>query len=208
MKHPETRKLYDYWNSLRLSRSAPLRSDINPREIKTLLPRLFILQRETERSYRYRLAGTDLCRFFDGELRDRNFLADWQDNERASMVSLFQSITEEKSAAVLGVKANDGDYNECQMEYLLVPVRLDGSSEVRIIGCVGIFEPCAWLGRTPIQHQEITGLRLLRPDEAPRFLEHRQDALCEPAETVATASAPEGAERHGHLWVIDGGAAR
>ncbi len=203
MKHPDTRALYDYWNAIRLSRSAPLRSDLNPRELKTVLSRLFILQREDADSYVYRLAGTELCGYYGKELRGTNFLASWRTNEKQSISSLFQSITDEKTAAVLGVSAEADEFNQCQMEFILLPVRLDGSNEVRVVGCAGVFNQPTWVGRTPIEKQEIASLRLLWPDNAPRFMPHEAGTV-EPEQDVF-AEETTGVERRGHLWVIDGG---
>jgi hypothetical protein len=203
MKHPDTRALYDYWNAIRQSRAAPLRSDLSPRDMKPLLSRTFILQRDTDRCYTYRLAGTELCRFFGRELRGHNFLANWQRNEMQSVGSLFQSVTADMTAAVIGVKGFDDDVHDCLMEFVLLPVCLDGSDQVRILGCAGIFEPPAWVGRHPIVRQELVSLRLMWPQTVSRFLDpaHRHH---EAPQDILPQVRPDSHKR-GHLWVIDGG---
>jgi hypothetical protein len=183
-----------------------LRSDLNPRELKSLLSRLFILQHDSEDCYSYRLAGTELCRYFGHELRGENFLSNWQRNELQSITSLFHSITNDKTAAVLGVKAFDSELNHCLMEVLLLPVRLDGSKEVRVLGCASIFDMPPWIGRGPIAQQEITSLRLLWPDNVSRFMAQGPRLVeAEPDQDVFHDQHADG-ERRGHLWVIDGGA--
>ena len=206
MKHANTRTLYDYWNALRGTRPTPLRSDLDPRELKALLPQTFILQRESQSSYKFRLAGTDICRIFDRELRDENFLADWRRNERESLESLLESITVDHTAAVLGVKACFGVEKSCMIEYLLVPLRLDGTKETRVLGCASFIDERPRFGQMTVTHQEIVSLRLVWPDNMPRFMATAGSGTPE-VETHEEIEPPHSAgERRGHLWVIEGGA--
>ena len=206
MKHSHTRALYDYWDSLRLSRSAPLRSELDPRSIKPLLTNMFILQRVSDTAYTYRLAGTAMCRRFGRELREENFLDIWSDNEAASIRSLFKSITDDRTAAVLGVSVTYDDGTEAIVEYLFLPVRLDSSREIRIVGCCSQLEETDdRIVRTIVSH-EIASLRLLWPDNVSRFMEPA--TALQAADGVADAgpSPHRTAEQRGHLWVIEGGA--
>jgi hypothetical protein len=60
MSHPDTRAIYEYWNSKRGARSMPRRADIDPAEIPSrLLPFLSLIEPVAdERRYVYRLMGT------------------------------------------------------------------------------------------------------------------------------------------------------
>lgn len=205
MKHSHTRKLYDYWDSLRLSRPAPLRSELDPRSIKSLLTDMFILQRVSDDAYTYRLAGTAMCQHFGRELRDENFLDIWRANEAASIKSLFQSITDDQTAAVVGVTVTYDDGSEASMEYLFLPVRLDSTHEIRIVGCCSVLDTDAdKRGRTIARH-EVASLRLLWPDNVSRFME--TEAPRRAANDTQNAPPPHrAAEQRGHLWVIEGGA--
>ncbi len=206
MKHSHTRALYDYWDSLRLSRSAPLRSELDPRSIKPMLTTMFILQRMSETAYTYRLAGTAMCGQFGRELRDENFLDMWRSNEAASIKSLFKSITTDRTAAVVGVTVTYDNGTHASMEYLFLPVRLDTSREIRIVGCCSQLDDSEdGTPRTIVSH-EIASLRLLWPDNVSRFME--QSPPLRAASAVQSPSPPphRTAEQHGHLWVIEGGA--
>src|SRR5512146_2629747 len=44
MKHATTRELYDYWNRVRGGERAPLRSAIEPSDIRRILGEMFILE--------------------------------------------------------------------------------------------------------------------------------------------------------------------
>lgn len=205
MKHPNSRALYDYWNHLRQSRPAPLRSELDPRAIKELLPNVFILQHDSDTAYTYRLAGTDLCHHFGCELRNENFLSNWRKNERQSITSLFKSIVEEHAAAVLGVKARD-EATACNlMEYLFVPVRLDATDDTRILGCGSVFNPQPRALRSKIIRQEVSGLRILWPENVAQFKVASAPAQAFNTQNEILPPPHKSAEKRGHLWVIEGG---
>lgn len=202
MKHANTRALYDYWDTLRLTRPAPLRSELDPRKIKGLLASVFILQKKSDEEYTFRLAGTELCHLFGRELRDTNFLSDWRRHELGSVRSLLESIIEERTAAVLGVTATNADEVDAALEYVFLPVRLDSTREIRILGCCSKIDAPPRLASSSIVRQEVASLRLLWPDNVSRFM----DKEVEPATASNTSQPSESAEKRGHLWVIDGGA--
>jgi len=57
---PELRDLYDYWVKKRGRRSYPARADIEPEEIKRLLPFVLLLDvLDGGQHFRFRLVGTD-----------------------------------------------------------------------------------------------------------------------------------------------------
>lgn len=62
------RHIYGYWDEKRAGRSMPFRRDIDPTEIKELLPHLMIVEPTgedaEERRYRYRLVGSALVDAF------------------------------------------------------------------------------------------------------------------------------------------------
>jgi hypothetical protein len=59
--HPELLRLYDYWNAKRRGRPMPTRQDIDPLELRPLLPHIALIEVEQNpRRYRYRLVGTQL----------------------------------------------------------------------------------------------------------------------------------------------------
>ena len=61
MQKTSTRTLYDYWNAIRGSRSAPERKDIDPTRIREALANTFILELDESEKFSFRLAGSHLC---------------------------------------------------------------------------------------------------------------------------------------------------
>ena len=60
MLNAHTQKLLSYWRRLRGDRSMPRKEEIDPRAIKDHLAFSFLLQRENDDSFTFRLAGTGL----------------------------------------------------------------------------------------------------------------------------------------------------
>ena len=57
--HPSLRKLHEYWNARRGTRSMPARSDIDPVDLKPVLPVMILIDVVSDpRRYVYRLVGT------------------------------------------------------------------------------------------------------------------------------------------------------
>jgi hypothetical protein len=60
LRHSKLQQLYAYWDGKRAGRAMPRRSDIDPLEIKNLLPLILIVERVGLRAFRYRLVGTSI----------------------------------------------------------------------------------------------------------------------------------------------------
>ncbi|HEX6980222.1 MAG TPA: PAS domain-containing protein [Alphaproteobacteria bacterium] len=69
---PRLRELYDYWHRVRGARDVPLRSDIDPLDMRGVLGHvvLFDVERDPIR-FRYRLVGTELARVRGVDLTGR-----------------------------------------------------------------------------------------------------------------------------------------
>jgi hypothetical protein len=59
---PDLRTLYAYWASKCDNRAMPRRADINPREICSLLPDIFIVEVHHPLRFRFRLVGSMICK--------------------------------------------------------------------------------------------------------------------------------------------------
>jgi len=57
---PRIRAMHTYWDGKRGRAPLPGRPDIDPLELRPYLPRLMLLDVESERAYRYRLVGTEI----------------------------------------------------------------------------------------------------------------------------------------------------
>lgn len=216
MQKASTKAVYEYWNDLRGSRSAPDRRDIDPTRIREALANTFILELNEESEFAFRLAGSHLCNTYCRELKNRSFSALWHPRDREAMETLIRAVTEDHAVALVTFQGTTAINSKGAFETILLPLRHNGSTHTRILGAMTALDVPYWLGIQPIFEQRITGLRLIWPDEAVAGGGLRDIAAAvanEPAYSVAPPTPTplpsmvygRSARRYAHLAVIDGG---
>ena len=215
MQMPSTKTLYTYWNTIRGSRSAPDRRDIDPTRIRDALANTFILELEGQDKFSFRLAGSHLCTSYCRELKGRSFSSLWHDRDSDAMDTLLRAVTEDHAVALVTFQGTTALQTKVSFETILMPLRHNGSTHTRILGAMSALEEPYWLGVQPILEQRITGLRLIWPDEIAAE-DTAREVLASVVNDVdfSTSAAPLGlpttvygrtARRYAHLAVIDGG---
>lgn len=215
MQMPSTKTLYTYWNTIRGSRSAPDRRDIDPTRIREALANTFILETDGADKFSFRLAGSHLCTSYCRELKGRSFSALWHDRDGDAMDTLLRAVTEDHAVALVTFQGTTALQTKVSFETILMPLRHNGSTHTRILGAMTALEEPYWLGVQPVLEQRITGLRLIWPDEISAE-ETAREVLASVVNDVdfAHSSTPSGlpttvfgrtARRYAHLAVIDGG---
>lgn len=216
MQKQSTKTLYDYWNVLRGSRSAPDRRDIDPTKIRGALANTFILELNEENEFNFRLAGSHICSAYSRELKARSFTRLWHPRDRDAMETLVRAVTEDHAVALITFQGTTAINTRLSMETILLPVRHNGSTQTRILGAMTAIDEPYWFGTQPIVEQRITGLRLIWPDENSLGDMVRDVAAAVPQDVMFargnTAMEPMNAtvygrqaRRYAHLAVIDGG---
>jgi hypothetical protein len=192
MKHPSSRQLFEYWNERRAHRVAPERGDIEPGPIRRALGDTFILGRDAEGTYRFRLSGTRSCALFCRELKGEDFLALWADADRREMRERVTAATEECAGFIAGVTGRNTEGASTDLELLLLPLQHRDASQARLLGVLAPLVPPYWLGATPLASMTCGTVRHLGPESghivAPRLVPGTENARL----------------RHG-LMVYDGG---
>jgi hypothetical protein len=215
MQMPSTKTLYSYWNTIRGSRSAPDRRDIDPTRIRDALANTFILELEGQDKFSFRLAGSHLCTSYCRELKGRSFSALWHDRDSDAMDTLLRAVTEDHAVALVTFQGTTALQTKVSFETILMPLRHNGSTHTRILGAMSALDEPYWLGVQPVLEQRITGLRLIWPDEIAAE-DTAREVLASVVNDVdfSQSSAPLGmpttvygrtARRYAHLAVIDGG---
>ncbi|KKB09819.1 PAS domain-containing protein [Devosia chinhatensis] len=215
MQMPSTMSLYTYWNTIRGSRSAPDRRDIDPTRIRESLANTFILELDDNDLFSFRLAGSHLCTSYCRELKGRSFSALWHDRDSDAMETLIRAVTEDHAVALVTFQGSTALQTKVNFETILMPLRHNGSTHTRILGAMTALEDPYWLGVQPILEQRITGLRLIWPDEAAGG-DVSRDVISNVVNDVrfTAPASPSGmpttiygrsARRYAHLAVIDGG---
>lgn len=222
MQKTSTKTLYDYWNTLRGSRSAPDRRDIDPTQIRSALANTFILEATEANSYDFRLAGSQLCTAYCRELKGRSFSALWHPRDKDAIETLIRAVTEDHAVALVTIQGTTATGASTAFEVILLPVRHNGSTQSRMLGAMTAVDAPYWLGVQPVIEQRITGLRLIWPDDigmrdvAAQVSTVGMAGNAAPDDAYAQGGMPtpmaatvygRSARRYAHLAVIDGGRA-
>lgn len=217
MQKTSTRTLYDYWNALRGSRSAPDRRDIDPTRIRSALANTFILELNDQSEYDFRLAGSHICAAYARELKGRSFSRLWHPRDRDAMDTLIRAVTEDHAVALINFQGTTAVHTRVHVETLLLPIRHNGSTATRLLGAMTAIEEPYWFGVQPVMEQRITGLRLIWPDDVSLEDMVKDIAASVPVDAAMTGTARgaplpmsatvygRAARRYAHLAVIDGG---
>lgn len=158
--HPGTRNLFRYWEKIRGERSAPLRDDIELREIRHLLPWIFIIETPSGTPLA-RLAGTGICQLWGENMTGRNLFAGWQRFERESITRLLQSVTERRQVFTMRVRAATANRQSIGLEIVGLPVTAQEHGETHVIGLIVPFRQPDWLGFERLVSFELASIKVI-----------------------------------------------
>lgn len=195
MRSNTSMQLFQYWNFIRGDRELPCRGEIEPSAIRTLLPELFILERDRFGGMKFRLAGTHVCALFDHDLRGEQFSMLWFGSQAGRLLQIGRQVMTQHVPVMLSAKARTEDGRELETEALLLPLASSAGRSDRILGSLSPLSRPYWLHATAVCGLDVTGLRVLDPDRTAAFVK-------EPA--VEEAFSPE-IRRVQHLRVFEGG---
>ncbi|MBZ0227878.1 MAG: PAS domain-containing protein [Bauldia sp.] len=203
MKHATSRELYDYWNRIRQDEPAPKRSEIEPSDIRRILADTFILEVASRERFLVRLAGTRICSIYCREVKNTGFLDLWSEEDRQAVATLATAVSTDAAGAVITADLQSARRQTVACEILLLPLRHGGSGFNRILGsCAALTRPY-WLGTDPIVSQRIASLRLIWPDDRPRFMRRASDRVAVPSAPIPFPM--DRRNRRARLVVLDGG---
>ena len=134
MKHKSSLALFGYWNRRRDSRAAPLRREIEPADIHTTLPNVFILECKSENHLSFRLAGTAICSMFGRELRDMPLEALWLPNQANSALRQIDAAQSHSLPLVIELDGESRTGRLLEMELLLLPMASTSARIDRFLG--------------------------------------------------------------------------
>jgi len=169
MKQRTLQILYTYWDGLRAGRIAPLRLEIDPSRIGSILPEIFLLERMDTANYCYRLAGTRLCEIFGAELRGTNILDGWSAADRAVLARDLKFTCEQGAATLLTIEASADNTRRVQLEAILLPLMHANSLAGRVIGAMSAIAAPHWLGHDHLRDKHLVRHELIWPDGRPHF---------------------------------------
>jgi hypothetical protein len=161
MKHPTSRMLFSYWDSLRGERAAPERGEVEPGEIRHILADTFMLEFNAERQAIFRLGGTRLCALFGRELKGEPLHGLWPAEAQEEMLHLIDIVTDETAGLVAGLVGATNDKATVDLEMVLLPLRHQGKTHARIIGAMSPATLPPWMGVHPVTHLRTVSHRVI-----------------------------------------------
>jgi hypothetical protein len=204
MRHRTSFEIFNYWNRIRGSADAPLRSQIEPASIRHTLPQIFILEMSEVGDLKFRLAGTMICSLFGRELRDHLFLSLWSGSQRNNAVEIARGVINHATPALLNATGHTGSGRTISFEILLLPMRSSIDCCDRLLGCVVPTSGTVGLGAEPLTSLMLDRSRLLNGQSG------AADAIASEPKSVKSVLASKGTElgvavrRILHLNVFEG----
>lgn len=206
MKHTSSLALFGYWNRRREERAAPLRREIEPADIHTTLPNVFILECSGEDRLTFRLAGTAICSMFGRELRDTSLESIWLPNEAESALKQVVYAQAQGLPLVIELEGESQGGRLVELELLLLPMASTSDRIDRFLGTLNPLKKPFWLNLDPIVGTITISLRLIDPDKESVFLGNRPEiALPQALSVYRSRGFGRDAQRIHNLTVIDGG---
>lgn len=206
MRHKHSLELYQYWTSKCAGRPAPSRSDIEPGDIRTLLPSVFICELSDTNQLSFRLAGTGLCNLYGRELKGCQFGELWLDSGIRNANRTGTAVASGATPAVLSLDALSQSGRVLHAEMLMLPVFGPTGEHDRLIGLISVFDPPYWIGHDPIAGLSTTGIRFLDQSREPVFLGNRPEiGLSRKSGDFPHTPVTGTTRKIGHLTVLDGG---
>ena len=147
-----------YWNSMRRDGDVPLRTEIDPRGIESLLSNAFVTEKIAPGLARLRIAGTHLCDVMGLEVRGMPLSALIEPEDRDRLADALVDLFERPAILKLSLTAK-GNFGKAPLTgtMLILPLRSDLGDISRALGCLvtqGV------IGSTPrrfrITHCDIT----------------------------------------------------
>ena len=166
--HPASRTLFRFWESARGEMAAAKKQDLDLKEIASILPNLFILERDIHKpAYKWRLAGTGICQLWGQELTGQYVLENWPDFEKQTMASGFDMVVATLQPTVARFKAITELGSEIGVEFISFPIQDSKSGAIQILGTAVPFRSPAWLGTQRLVRFELSAMRKIWTDCLP-----------------------------------------
>lgn len=158
--HPGSRKLFCHWEALRAERPCPNREEFSLADVRELVPDMFILERDhIRRSFRFRLAGSNICALFNTNLTGKDLAMGWDAFESETIKRhLIQSVSSFQPT-LFRARLTTDTRQQVAAEFIGLPIRMRGSERLQVIGGYFAFRPVHNLGHSAIVGQELLAIR-------------------------------------------------
>ena len=166
--HPGSRALFRFWESMRGESSAPAKSNLDLTRIRDLIPNLLIIDRNpVGRSFRWRLAGTQICSLYARELTGTPVLTGWDSFETGVVARFLASVDERLQPCLLRFRMRTDLSQLIGVEMIGLPLQAIDGKAIHIFGGMFPFRETATLAHNAITAMELSGARSIWTEHLP-----------------------------------------
>lgn len=128
-------RLTEYWTEKKAGRIAPARRDIEPADLRDLLPNVFLVDVERHPTrFRFRLVGTEIVEAYGIDATGR-FLDDLDFSDRApSVIAHYAAAVTTREPSCHSVQFTRGSGRHLSYERVILPLSADGVSVDMLLG--------------------------------------------------------------------------
>lgn len=135
MRHPGTRRLFEYWTELTGARPAPYRSEVTAQGLgRGFATNAFVLENLGDGNIRFRVAGSGLRDIFGLELRGMSALSVFREDDRNRFRALVEAALERPCVGLAQCLAATPAGDPRDVELILAPLRSDFDEMNRVLG--------------------------------------------------------------------------
>jgi hypothetical protein len=168
IQHPGTRTLFSFWEKIRGEKAAPGRDDLDLRQISPIVPNLLILERDhLHQTYKWRLAGSEICQLYRQKLTSTNALAGWGSFERNSLIQLFNTVVTRLQPCLVRFHLTTDTGQMVGAELLGLPLLARNGMRFHIFGGIFPLRDISQLGYGTITYMELSAARSIWTEPLP-----------------------------------------
>lgn len=131
---PDLETLYAYWVRRCGGRPMPCRADIDPRDIVSVIPLVFIADIFQPLRFRFRLVGTVICSRWNEDLTGKWLDELAFDGERDAVLEQYAAVARTGLPRLDNEEFVNEDSRYLHYKRLLLPLSEDGQTPDRLIG--------------------------------------------------------------------------
>jgi len=131
---PDLATLYAYWIAKRGGRSMPGRADINPKDIVSVIPLVFIADICRPLRFRFRLVGTAICNRWHEDLTGKWLDELSFDGEQQSVLEQYASVARTGTPRIDREEFVNEESRYLHYQRLLLPLSEEGEAPNMLIG--------------------------------------------------------------------------
>ncbi len=168
IRHPGTRALFSFWEKIRGEKAAPGRDDLDLRQISPIVPNLLILERDhLHQSYKWRLAGSEICQLYRQKLTSTNALAGWGGFERNTLKQLFDTVVTGLQPCLVRFRLSTDLGQVIGAELLGLPILAKNGTRFHVFGGIFPLRDISQLGYGSVTGLELSAARSIWTEPLP-----------------------------------------